>query len=291
MQPPHKRSHVSDDVKKSESVPLSTKELTPERRKKLLHTVNIVEPAIEELEPEWTWEGFEYDPNEDLLGVELAGKYEDLAIDPSGSRLIIQTIYVDNFKSYKGKHQLGPLHKNLTMILGPNGSGKSNVIDALLFVFGFKSNKIRTKKLTSLIHSSDDCKYCKVEIHYQIIKDVDEEKYTVIPDSSFKISRSVHRDGSSQYKINDSVSSLKDVQDLLKRAGIDMTHNRFLILQGEVEAIALMKPTVKNTNSGEEGMLEYIEDIVGTNRFLKPIAKLAHRVRLLEMKASRHSVA
>ena len=31
----------------------------------------------------------------------------------------------------------------------------------------------------------------------------------------------------------------------LKAKGIDLDHNRFLILQGEVEAIAMMKPKVR----------------------------------------------
>ena len=44
--------------------------------------------------------------------------------------------------------------------------------------------------------------------------------------------------------------------------GIDLDHNRFLILQGEVEAISLMPPKARNEN--ETGMLEYLEDIIGT---------------------------
>ncbi len=35
------------------------------------------------------------------------------------------------------------LLQNFTSVMGPNGSGKSNVIDAMLFVFGFKTNKAR----------------------------------------------------------------------------------------------------------------------------------------------------
>ena len=32
-------------------------------------------------------------------------------------------------------------------VVGPNGSGKSNVIDAMLFVFGYRASKIRQGKL------------------------------------------------------------------------------------------------------------------------------------------------
>ena len=46
-------------------------------------------------------------------------------------------------KKYAGKQVLGPFHKSFTSIVGPNGSGKSNVIDSMLFVFGYKASKIR----------------------------------------------------------------------------------------------------------------------------------------------------
>lgn len=32
--------------------------------------------------------------------------------------------------------------QNFSSVVGPNGSGKSNVIDAMLFVFGFKAKKV-----------------------------------------------------------------------------------------------------------------------------------------------------
>ena len=47
--------------------------------------------------------------------------------------------------------------------------------------------------------------------------------------------------------------------------GIDLDHIRFLILQGEVEQMAFMKPKGLTENDG--GMLELLEDIIGTSRF------------------------
>lgn len=55
----------------------------------------------------------------------------------------------------------------------------------------------------------------------------------------------------------------------MKGKGIDLDHKRFLILQGEVESIALMKP--KGTNEHEEGLLEYLEDIIGTSKYVSEI--------------------
>ena len=60
---------------------------------------------------------------------------------PPGARLLIERMELTNFKSYAGLVQIGPFDRNMTSVVGPNGSGKSNVIDAMLFVFGFKANK------------------------------------------------------------------------------------------------------------------------------------------------------
>jgi len=58
--------------------------------------------------------------------------------------------------------------------VGPNGSGKSNVIDALLFVFGYRAKKMRQGKLSELIHNSNkhtNVESCTVEVHFEEIID------------------------------------------------------------------------------------------------------------------------
>ena len=72
--------------------------------------------------------------------------------------------------------------------------------------------------------------------------------------------------------INEQDSSFKEVAELLSSKGIDLEHNRFLILQGEVEQISLMKPKAQNPN--ETGLLEYLEDIIGSNKRVEDIDNL-----------------
>ena len=69
--------------------------------------------------------------------------------------------------------------------------------------------------------------------------------------------------------MDDKDSSFKEVCDLLKSKQIDLEHNRFLILQGEVEQISLMKPMAANPN--DPGLLEYLEDIIGSNKYVEKI--------------------
>nr|DBA26134.1 TPA: hypothetical protein GDO54_010431 [Pyxicephalus adspersus] len=149
-------------------------------------------------------------------------------------RLMITHIVNQNFKSYAGEQILGPFHKRFSCIIGPNGSGKSNVIDSMLFVFGYRAQKIRSKKLSVLIHNSDehkDIQSCTVEVHFQKIIDKEGDEYEVIPNSKFYVSRTAYKDNSSVYHISGKKSSFKDVGVVLRSHGIDLDHNRFLILQ------------------------------------------------------------
>lgn len=206
-----------------------------------------------------------------------------------GRRLVITKIEIHNFKSYGQTQYLGPFHKCFTSIVGPNGSGKSNVIDAMLFVFGYRAQKLRLKKLSLLIHNSDtypNCTSCSVKVYFALIYDKVDDELDIIPGSEFTISRTAHKDNSSYYCIDERRVQFKEVSNRLQSHGIDLRYNRFLILQGEVEQISLMKP--KAESEGEAGMLEFLEDIIGTTRLKGPLESINARVNELnELRAEK----
>lgn len=187
-------------------------------------------------------------------------------------RLYVHKLVLRNFKSYAGKQVIGPFDTSFSAIVGPNGSGKSNVIDSMLFVFGFRASKMRQDRLSDLIHKSEsyqDLDSCSVEITFRYVVDegdgssrVDEEKRELV------VERRAFRNNTSKYYINGKESSYKEVTNLLREQGIDLDHKRFLILQGEVENIAQMKPKAEKEN--DDGLLEYLEDIIGTAKY-KPM--------------------
>ena len=57
------------------------------------------------------------------------------------------------------------------------------------------------------------------------------DAFTVVPDSTLAVARTAYKNNSSKYTINGRPSNYKEVQTLLKGRGIDLDHNRFLILQ------------------------------------------------------------
>ncbi|EST05106.1 RecF/RecN/SMC, N-terminal [Kalmanozyma brasiliensis GHG001] len=200
---------------------------------------------------------------------------------PAGplKRLVIHKMVLNDFKSYAGRQEIGPFHKSFSSVVGPNGSGKSNVIDSLLFVFGWRATKMRQGKLSELIHNSagkENLPQCSVEVWFREIIDLPGDGFKVVPGSKLIVSRTAYRNNTSQYFINARKSTFTECTTLLKAKGIDLDHKRFLILQGEVESIAQMPPRAKNEH--EEGLLEYLEDIIGTSCFKTPIEEQAKLV-------------
>ncbi|QUC20975.1 uncharacterized protein UV8b_05216 [Ustilaginoidea virens] len=197
------------------------------------------------------------------------------------SRIVLTHLILNNFKSYAGRQEVGPFHASFSSVVGPNGSGKSNVIDSLLFVFGFRASKMRQSKISALIHNSaqhPNLESCEVEVHFQEVIDK-ADGHDVIPDSTLIISRKAFRNNTSKYYVNGKASDFTTVTTLLKSQGVDLDHKRFLILQGEVESIAQMKP--KAPNEHEDGLLEYLEDIIGTSKYKAPIEESATEVETL----------
>ena len=114
-----------------------------------------------------------------------------------------------------------------------------------------------------MIHNSANvapCQFARVSVHFEDIIDGDNDtfvfyeifitlRFSVVPNSQIVISRVAYQNNTSKYFINNKASNATEVTNILKKRGIDLDNNRFLILQGEVEQISLMKAKVCNYNS------------------------------------------
>ncbi|KAF0686286.1 Aste57867_21892 [Aphanomyces stellatus] len=206
---------------------------------------------------------------------------ESVAPAKDTPRLMISKLEVENFKSYAGVREIGPFHKCFSSVVGPNGSGKSNVIDALLFVFGKRAKKLRLSKVSELIHKSSNyqnLKEARVSVFFQDIIDTGDgdEDYSIVPNSQLVVTRTANSTNQSKYYIDGRASNFTEVTQLLRQRGIDLDNNRFLILQGEVEQIAMMKSKAENPH--DEGLLEYLEDIIGSNKYVEPTEEALKQV-------------
>ncbi|XP_026313988.1 structural maintenance of chromosomes protein 1A [Hyposmocoma kahamanoa] len=145
----------------------------------------------------------------------------------------LKYIDMENFKSYRGHHQIGPL-KSFTAVVGPNGSGKSNFMDAVSFVMGEKTSLLRVKRLSDLIHGAS--------INKPVSRSASVTATFVLEDMTEKqFQRSVIGQ-SSDHKIDgQSVSSSTYLAEL-EKLGINVKAKNFLVFQGAVESIAMKNP-------------------------------------------------
>ena len=206
-------------------------------------------------------------------------------------RLMMAKMVLENFKSYGGVKVVGPFHKRVSAVVGPNGSGKSNVLDALQFVMGKRATKMRLKKVSELIHKSENmpnCDYAKVSVYFQNIIDDDPEGdgYTVVEGSEVVVSRVAYASNASKYFIDDSSASFSQVRTLLMDRGIDLSNNRSMVLQGEIEQISMMKP--KAATEHEMGLLEFLEDIIGSNQFVDEIDEAGKAAEAMNEERTSH---
>jgi len=91
----------------------------------------------------------------------------------------------------------------------------------------------------------------------------------VVAGSELVVAREAHANNTSKYLLNGRTSNFTEVTEIFKEKGVDLDNNRFLILQGEVEQISMMKPKAQGPH--DEGLLEYLEDIIGSNKYVERI--------------------
>ena len=151
----------------------------------------------------------------------------------------------------------------------------------MLFVFGYRAEQ--SNNLSEFIHNSSkypNVNSCKVAVHFQQIVDKEDGTFDLIPNTEIVIARTAFKNNSSFYSVGQREVEFKDVAKILEEHNIDLLHNRFLILQGEVESIASMKPMFEN--KGDNGLSEYLEDIIGTERYKKPLFLIDERLAKLD---------
>ena len=182
----------------------------------------------------------------------------------SGAALRVERVVLRDFKSYGGTQTLGPFGPGFNAIIGPNGSGKSNVIDAILFVFGKRARRLRQERLADLIHNPERGarpESTSVAIHF-----------LTAAGQTLVVSRSVDQRGASSYALDGRPAKAGEVRARLLEEGVDLESDRFLVLQGEVEAIAQMRPmAAKPEDAG--GFLELLEGVIGTAHYAPEIAQ------------------
>ena len=156
------------------------------------------------------------------------------------------------FKSFADNTVL-EFETGVTAVVGPNGSGKSNVVDAVTWVLGAQSTRaLRSAKMDDVIFAGTANKPALGRAEVALTLDNSSGRLPV-DGAEVTISRTLFRNGDSEYAINGTTCRLLDVQELLSDSGVGRQQH-MIIGQGQLDSIL---------NSSSENRRAVIEEAAG----------------------------
>jgi len=188
----------------------------------------------------------------------------------------LKSLTLRGFKSFASSTTLN-LEPGITCVVGPNGSGKSNVVDALAWVMGEQGAKsLRGGKMEDVIFAgtANRAPLGRAEVLLTIDNT---DGALPIEYSEVTISRTMFRNGGSDYAINGHASRLLDVQELLSDSGIGQEMH-VIVGQGQLDAILSATP---------EGRRGFIEEAAGVLKHRKRKEKALRKLESTEANLNR----
>jgi chromosome segregation protein len=154
--------------------------------------------------------------------------------------LYLKSLTLRGFKSFASSTTL-QLEPGITAVVGPNGSGKSNVVDALSWVMGEQGAKsLRGGKMEDVIFAGTSGRPPLGRA--EVVLTIDNADGALpIEYSEVTISRTMFRNGGSEYAINGNTCRLLDVQELLSDSGIGREMH-VIVGQGQLDSVLRATP-------------------------------------------------
>lgn len=154
--------------------------------------------------------------------------------------MYLKSLTLKGFKSFAQPTTFA-FEPGVTCVVGPNGSGKSNVVDALAWVMGEQGAKtLRGGKMEDVIFAGTSTKGPLGRA--EVILTIDNADGALPIDyTEVTISRTLFRNGGSEYAINGENCRLLDVQELLSDSGLGREMH-VIVGQGQLDQVLHATP-------------------------------------------------
>ena len=155
--------------------------------------------------------------------------------------MYLKELTLRGFKSFASATTLR-FEPGITAVVGPNGSGKSNIVDALTWVMGEQGAKnLRGTSMEDVIFAGTSSRPPLGRA--QVSLTIDNTDHTLHIDyTEVTISRTIFRNGGSEYAINGSACRLLDIQELLSDTGLGQQMH-VIVGQGRLDTILKADPS------------------------------------------------
>lgn len=154
--------------------------------------------------------------------------------------MYLKSLTLKGFKSFAQPTTFA-FEPGVTCVVGPNGSGKSNVVDALAWVMGEQGAKtLRGGKMEDVIFAGTATKGPLGRA--EVLLTIDNSDGALPIDyTEVTISRTLFRNGGSEYAINGEACRLLDVQELLSDSGLGREMH-VIVGQGQLDQVLHATP-------------------------------------------------
>ena len=190
----------------------------------------------------------------------------------------LKSVTLKGFKSFAQPTTFA-FEPGVTCIVGPNGSGKSNVVDALAWVMGEQGAKtLRGGKMEDVIFAGTATRGPLGRAEVQLTID-NADGALPIEYAEVTISRTLFRNGASEYAINGDVCRLLDVQELLSDSGLGREMH-VIVGQGRLDTVLQASP---------EDRRGFIEEAAGILKHRRRKEKTLRKLEAMETNLTRLS--
>ncbi|WP_149085193.1 MULTISPECIES: chromosome segregation protein SMC [Microbacterium] len=190
----------------------------------------------------------------------------------------LKSLTLKGFKSFAQPTSF-VFEPGVTCIVGPNGSGKSNVVDALAWVMGEQGAKtLRGGKMEDVIFAGTSTRGPLGRAEVQLTID-NADGALPIEYAEVTISRTLFRNGSSEYAINGESCRLLDVQELLSDSGLGREMH-VIVGQGRLDTVLQASP---------EDRRGFIEEAAGILKHRRRKEKTLRKLDAMEANLTRLS--
>ena len=186
--------------------------------------------------------------------------------------MFLKSLTLKGFKSFADSTVL-EMEPGVTVVVGPNGSGKSNVVDAIAWVLGAQApSSVRSQKMEDVIFSGTNKRAALGRAEVTLTLD-NSAGLLPLDFSEVSVSRTLFRNGDSEYSINGVECRLLDVQELLSDAGVGRQQH-VIISQGQIDAVLTVRA---------EDRRAIIEEAAGILKYRKRKEKAERRLEATEV--------
>ncbi|WP_165066786.1 chromosome segregation protein SMC [Marisediminicola senii] len=192
--------------------------------------------------------------------------------------MYLKSLTLKGFKSFAQPTTFA-FETGVTCVVGPNGSGKSNVVDALAWVMGEQGAKtLRGGKMDDVIFAGTATKGPLGRA--EVVLTIDNADGALpIEYAEVTISRTLFRNGGSEYAINGQGCRLLDVQELLSDSGLGREMH-VIVGQGQLDAVLHASP---------EDRRGFIEEAAGILKHRRRKEKTVRKLDAMQVNLTRLS--